>query len=392
MNPPAGDENMTLIGRAAWPFACRTIGTGCFSLYNCMRQKENRVMHMKLAIRISVTLLFLLSHPWAMAADDGLGEDMVNPGYEEKPGWFKASFLDIGEDLADATASGRQLVLYFYQDGCPYCAKLLRENFADREIATYTREHFDVVPINIWGDREVTDLRGNSLTEKTFAAALRVQYTPTLIFVNDKGQAALRLNGYYPPHKFLLALHYVAEGHPGKVSFTDYLAANDAGKAASGQIQPIEGALKPPLRLKDTQSASGKPLLVLFEQAVCSACDELHTDVLTRPGVRESLKAFDVAQLDIASTAKVQTPDGKELPARAWARQLGVQFTPSLVFFDPAGKEVFRTEAYLKTFHLQGAMDYVSSGAYKTQPNFQRYLQQRTDELHAKGIEVDLME
>jgi len=284
------------------------------------------------------------------------------------------------------------LILYFYQDGCPYCAKLLRENFADRAIVAYTREHFEVDPINIWGDREVTDLKSNSLTEKTFAGALRVQYTPTLIFVNEKGQVALRINGYFPPHKFLLALQYVAEGHPGKIKFTDFLAANDTGKAASGKIQPIDGALAHPLELKDAQTGSGKPLLVLFEQAVCNACDELHEDVLQRPSVRDSLAALDVAQVDIASTAKLQTPDGKTLPAREWARQLGIQFTPSLVFFDPAGKEVFRTEAYLKTFHLHGAMDYVSSGAYKTQPNFQRYLQVRTDELHAKGVEVDLME
>ncbi len=347
---------------------------------------------MKILMGMGVLLMILSGQVSGAATNEGLGEGMVNPGYEEKPGWFKSSFLDVGEDIAEATAAGKQLILYFYQDGCPYCAKLLRENFADRDIVGYTRAHFDVVPINIWGDREVTDLKGNTVTEKAFSAALRVQYTPTLIFVNDKGQVALRINGYFPPHKFMPALRYVAEGHPGKIAFTDYLAEQGSDKVASGRIHPLDGALKPPLRLKDTQAASGKPLLVMFEQAVCNACDELHEDVLNRPAVRDSLGAFDIAQVDIASTEKIQTPDGKELPAREWARRLGIQFTPSLVFFDPEGKEVFRTEAYLKTFHLQGAMEYVSSGAYKTQPNFQRFLQKLTDELHAKGIEVDMME
>jgi hypothetical protein len=36
--------------------------------------------------------------------------------------------------------------------------------------------------------------------------------------------------------------------------------------------------------------------------------------------------------------------------------------------------------------------DYVLSGAYKTQPSFQRYLQGRVAELAAQGIHVDLME
>jgi thioredoxin-related protein len=62
-----------------------------------------------------------------------------------------------------------------------------------------------------------------------------------------------------------------------------------------------------------------------------------------------------------------------------------------MVFFDPKGQEVFRTGAYLKTFHVHGAMDYVATGAYQHQPNFQRFLQHRTDALHARGFEVDLM-
>jgi hypothetical protein len=40
---------------------------------------------------------------------------------------------------------------------------------------------------------------------------------------------------------------------------------------------------------------------------------------------------------------------------------------------------------------VHGAMDYVATDAYKYQPNFQRFLQHRTDALHARGFEVDLM-
>ena len=37
-------------------------------------------------------------------------------------------------------------------------------------------------------------------------------------------------------------------------------------------------------------------------------------------------------------------------------------------------------------------MDYVASGAYLTQPNFQRYIDERADHLRELGIEVNLME
>ncbi len=84
---------------------------------------------------------------------------MVNPGYEEKPDWFKLSFLDLREDVREASAAGKRVLLYFYQDGCPYCAKLLRDNFGQREIAEKTRSHFDVIAINMWGGREVTNMQ-----------------------------------------------------------------------------------------------------------------------------------------------------------------------------------------------------------------------------------------
>ena len=60
----------------------------------------------------------------------------------------------------------------------------------------------DVVAVNMFGDREVTTRDGDTLTEKAFAAAMRVQFTPTLLFFNEQGEVVLRLNGYIPPQSF----------------------------------------------------------------------------------------------------------------------------------------------------------------------------------------------
>jgi thioredoxin-related protein len=130
----------------------------------------------------------------------------------------------------------------------------------------------------------------------------------------------------------------------------------------------------------------------MFEQSVCKDCDELHDDILRREPVAYSLSAFDAAIVDTFSKDPVQTPDGREIPARDWAAQLGVSYTPSLVFFDPAGQEIFRTEGYFKSFHIHGALDYVATGAYIHEPSFQRWLSARRDALAKRGFEVDLMD
>src|ERR671915_2506562 len=75
---------------------------------------------------------------------------------QEVPEWFVESFLDIREDAAEAAKDGKRLMLYFMQDGCPYCKQLVSVNFRDEKIVTKLRRSFVPVAINIWGDREVT--------------------------------------------------------------------------------------------------------------------------------------------------------------------------------------------------------------------------------------------
>ena len=65
-------------------------------------------------------------------------------------------------------------------------------------------------------------------------------------------------------------------------------------------------------------------------------------------------------------------------------------YTPTIVFFDRSGIEVFRIDAYLRPFHLAASFDYVAGGAYRSEPSFQRYLQGRAEDLRARGEVVDL--
>lgn len=350
---------------------------------------------------ILLTLLLLASNFTLLSAaekTEGLAAGLVNPGYEEKPDWFKDSFLDIREDIAEAEEEGKRVVLYFYQDGCPYCGKLLKDNFGDPDIAAMTQQNFDVIALNMWGDREVTDLAGEDSTEKDFAAALKVQYTPTLIFFDEAGKVALRVNGYYSPDEFTLALDFVAGKHEKQGSIRDYLLKRIAAEKAAAEnaekpaLNALASGLKQPLQLAQTLQDNKRPLLVIFEQPDCTHCDELHNDVLKRQEIAYSLSNLDVAQVNIQAEDTLQTPKGETLSMTAWAKQIGIKYTPSLVFFDTAGKEVFRTEAYLKSFHLHGAMDYASSQAYQHQPSFQRFLQHRMDVMQAQGFEIDLMQ
>lgn len=324
------------------------------------------------------------------AAEEGkLGEGMVNPGYHEKPDWFKASFLDLREDIEEAKGEGKRVLLYFYQDGCPYCAKLLQDNWGQRSIAEKTQKHFDVIAINMWGDKEVTALDGSVTTEKNFAAKRKVMFTPTMLFLDEKGNNALRVNGYYAPAKFEAALDYVSQRKEKKQKFRDYYAKLSPVPVA-GKLHDQPFILKQPYAM-DQLIKNGKPLLVLFEQKKCRDCDELHNDILKRKETLQEVKKLNVVRVDIWGKDKMIAPSGKTMTMKEFAKKLDVKHVPSMVFFDGGTKDVFRTEGYLKSFHVQSVMDYVSSGGYKTEPSLQRFMQVRVKKLEDKGIHVDLM-
>lgn len=339
---------------------------------------------------VAVFLLLTLVLPrWVVAASEGeLTAALENPGHEQLPDWFKISFLDLYEDVAEAAENDKRVMIFFLQDGCPYCKKLLEDNFGQRAIAEKTQRYFDVVTINIWGDREVS-VGDKSFTEKNFAAALKIQYTPTLLFFNEKNKVVFRANGYYPPEKFNVVLDYVGQHKERSQSYQDYLASVDP-QPATGRLHTDVINITSPHDLKQALQPE-KHLLVMFEQRRCSTCDELHQDILKRPESKMQLQRFNVSVIDMWSDEKIVRPDGKKIKIRDWAKQLDIKYAPSLVYFNDQGEEVFRSDAYLKAFHVQSVMDYVASSAYKEQPNFQRYIEARAARLREQGVEIDLM-
>ena len=286
----------------------------------------------------------------------------------EIPAWFSDSLLEIPEEVRDAARDGKRLMLYFGQDGCPYCKELMQTNFTQRAIVEKTRRHFVAIALNIWGDREVQWTDARRMSEKELARALKVQYTPTLIFLDGKGAIAARLNGYYPPPRFSAALDYAAGLAGQGRRFEDYMKAA-VKDAASAKLHDEAFFRKLPAKL-----GGKRPVALVVETPYCAGCDELHREGFRSPEVRRLLERFDVYRL---------TPDD------ARALSLRVAYTPTIAFFD-GGREVFRIEAYLRPFHLAAALDYVASSAYRAEPSFQRYLQARAERLRERGAAVDL--
>lgn len=130
--------------------------------------------------RLALTIVAIFTLLWPVLAVE-IGDDGLH-----KEDWFSLTFKDVGEDIAAANAEGKRLAIIIEQRGCIYCKEMHEKVFSDPEVSDYIKDNFMVVQYNMFGDEEVTDLDGESLTEKNAMRKWRVVFTPTIIFLPEQ--------------------------------------------------------------------------------------------------------------------------------------------------------------------------------------------------------------
>lgn len=180
----------------------------------------------KLLARV-VTLLMALAFSQALHAAE-VGDDGLH-----KEAWFTITFRDIADDIAQAKAEGKRLALTFEQRGCIYCAQMHEKILSDPEVRDYIAANFMVVQYNMFGDEEVTDLDGETLTEKTAARRWGYVFTPTIVFLPEEAPegktvaeaAVATMPGAFGKWTFLNMFRWVREkGYERDEHFQQYHA------------------------------------------------------------------------------------------------------------------------------------------------------------------------
>ncbi|MBL4813051.1 MAG: thioredoxin fold domain-containing protein [Rhodobacteraceae bacterium] len=175
---------------------------------------------------------FLLAAVFSLTAQIAAAVTLGDDGLH-KTDWMRDTFKDLREDLAEANALGLDLMVIIEQRGCIYCTRMHEETFPDPEINAYLHAHYFVVQINMYGDTEVTDFDGTTLSEKDMVSHWRMLFAPTILFfpheVADDASApeaaAAMMPGAFGRYTTLNMLTWVHEaGYLGDESFQRYHA------------------------------------------------------------------------------------------------------------------------------------------------------------------------
>lgn len=332
-------------------------------------------------LRSAILWLAVLALAGPAVAADALSGRLTGGQVYDLPPWFKQSFLALRDDAKEAGARGRHAMLFMHLKECPYCARMLDENFRAGATKEFMQKHFDVIAINIRGDQTVEWLDGNTYTEQEVAQATNVVATPTVVFLNAKGDVVLQLNGYRKPETFRQALDYVHGRHYEKQTLASFVEQRNKKPTYQFRSHPMFQ------QMTDFKGFQ-KPLAVMFEDQNCADCDEFHRQVLNHPQVKPELAQFTIVRLDAYSTQPIVDLDGHKTTPKDWAQKLDIVYRPGVVLFNE-GKERARMDGMLYRFHFKEMLRYVSGQHYREYPNRGAYNAARRQELLQQGVTID---
>ncbi|CAC9956641.1 hypothetical protein [uncultured Gammaproteobacteria bacterium] len=302
----------------------------------------------------------------------------------EIPSWFTDSFLDIAEDAEDALDENKMVLLYFHLDGCPYCDAMLAQNFKNGENLEFIKKNFLVIAVNIKGAREITMSDVETKTEQELSQLLKVQYTPTIVFIGEDGKQAFRTNGYRNPKAFRSVLEYVASKSYKNNTLSDYI---EKQKNTSDYVFAKHGSLQKLTSLQDID----KPVVLLFEDKDCSACDDFHQNLINRADVKAELDKFIFVRFDAYSDQQIIDFDGKITSPRQMVKDYDLNYRPGVLLFDE-GEYISKIDGKLYSFHFNTMLRYVSGKHYQQHEIFSGYLNERQTELLEQGINISIVD
>ncbi len=332
--------------------------------------------------RVLLTLILLsVLHTGAHGVEPG---KIIGGQASTLPDWFKDSFLDIAEDVEEASDEGKHLMLYMHLSGCPYCYKMVEEGFKNTDNTQIIKDNFEVVAINIRGNKEVSLSEDLTMTEAEVRNHYKVNFTPTIVFLDQDNKLVYKVNGYRSPEYFKHVLNFVKDKSYQETTLAQFI------KNQSRQKKYEFRSHNSFQNITDLSLKKEKPLLVLFEDQYCVLCDQLHDGHLQNPDILKEMALFDVVRLDAESDQAIIDVDGNKTTPKEYVNKLGLNYRPGIIMFDQ-GKEVMRIDALLYSYHFAGHLRYIGERHYHQYPeSVFDYLRVYRQKILDSGQDIDI--
>lgn len=139
-------------------------------------------------------------------------------------------------DEARELASGNDklLFLFFEAEWCGFCKQMHNEVFPIPEISNLMSDYFYPVIIDLESESEL-NYDGKQKTEKSFSHQMRINATPTIIFMTDSGEIKGKQSGFLNESDLKDLIVYVGEGYIDQMDLEEFKERNIAGNIDNGK-------------------------------------------------------------------------------------------------------------------------------------------------------------
>jgi thioredoxin-related protein len=127
---------------------------------------------------------------------------------------------DINQASVDANRTKKHLMLFLHKDNCGYCEKMIFQ-LDEKNISRAIKKDFILLDINR-DDDEVIRYEDFNGTNRQFLKALKVDFYPTMVFINGSNKIIYNVHGYRDSKKLITILSYISTKSYKKMSLEDF--------------------------------------------------------------------------------------------------------------------------------------------------------------------------
>ena len=216
------------------------------------------------------------------------------------------------------------------------------------------------------------------MSEKALGRELRVQFTPTLLFLDEKGSGGAAPERLPAAAPLRSSARLRRRARRARACATTSTSRRRSKEAASATLHDESRSSR---RRRSRCGAPSRSAL-LFETPYCAGCDEAAP---RRPAAgrecADCCERFTVYRLTLDDKRDAQTTW-----ARCAARRLHAH---AIVLFD-GGRRYSASTSYVRPFHLACGARLRGERQLPPRASFQRYLQARGERLRGRGEAVEL--
>ncbi|MFD2530861.1 thioredoxin family protein [Gracilimonas halophila] len=147
----------------------------------------------------------------------GFAQNSNNTAKDKIP--FNWKSMEEARELAQQ--DGKKVLIYANAVWCTYCKKQEKEVFSQQNVQELTNEHFYTVWLDIESEEKLI-FRGEEVSQRDFARAMRITGTPTFIFLDSEGEIIAGQPGFIPEDLYLQILRFVGTNAYLDQSFEEF--------------------------------------------------------------------------------------------------------------------------------------------------------------------------